>query len=506
MDKTTNNKSDIRVRFAPSPTGYLHIGNARTALFNYLFAKKNKGALILRIEDTDKERSKKEYEEGIIDDLKWMGIQWDEGPDIGGEYGPYRQSKRIELYKEFSEKLLKEKKAYYCYCTKEEIEERNKKSLLKEAYGYDNRCRNLTEKEAEKYIDEGRKPVIRLLVPEKTVIVNDILRGKVEFDTSLINDFVIMKSDGIPTYHFAVVIDDLLMKISHIIRGEDHLSNTPKHILIYQMLDKPCPQFAHISMTLGPDRSRLSKRHGATSVRAYREEGYLPDAFLNYISLIGGITGEDKSGTTGKNNEGITTGEDREIFSKEELINEFSLERCSKINAIFDPKKLLWLNGIYIRKENPLKIMEYSTPFLKQAGIMDNVLKQSKEKIEKIISLQQERIKTLKDVPELIDFFVNEDVQYKKEDVEKVLNEGIKNTLQLLYNELENIEFKHEILEETVRNFCLHNSLKTSEIFHPLRLAVTGRTKGPGLFEAMEVIGKEISMKRIQKFININYE
>ncbi|MCL5674216.1 MAG: glutamate--tRNA ligase [Candidatus Omnitrophica bacterium] len=485
MDKTTNSRSDIRVRFAPSPTGYLHIGNARTALFNYLFAKKTKGTLILRIEDTDKERSKKEYEENIIDDLKWIGIQWDEGPDTGGDYGPYRQTERIETYKEFAEKLLKEKKAYYCYCTKEEIEERNRQSQ-KEKSGYDNKCRNLTEKEAEKHINEGRKPVLRLLVPEKNVVVHDLIRGQVEFDTSLQNDFVIMKSDGTPTYHFAVVIDDLLMKITHVIRGEDHLSNTPKHILIYEALNQPYPQFAHMSMTLGPDRSRLSKRHGATSVRAYREDGYLSEAFFNYISLLG-----------------WTTGENREIFSKDELINEFSLERCSKVNAIFDPQKLLWLNGIYIRKEKPLKIFEDSVPFIRQSGILDEVLKEGNEKIEKIIILQQERIKTLKDVPDLMGFFIKEDVEYAKEEIEKFSNEEIKNRFKNLHNEFENIEFRHEILEENVRKFCEQNSLKTSGVFHPLRLAVTGRTKGPGLFETMEVIGKERVLKRIENFISI---
>jgi glutamyl-tRNA synthetase len=485
MDKTTNSISNIRVRFAPSPTGYLHIGNARTALFNYLFAQKTKGFLILRIEDTDRERSSGEYEQSIIEDLKWIGIQWDEGPDTDGHFGPYRQTERIEIYKEFAENLLKEKKAYYCYCTKEEIEERNKQSSIEKKAGYDNNCRTLTEQQAGKYIKEGRKPVLRLIVPEKTLVVYDLVRGKVEFNTSLINDFVIMKSDGIPTYHFAVVIDDLLMEISHVIRGEDHLSNTPKHILIYEALGKQTPQFAHMSMTLGSDRSRLSKRHGATSVRAYKEEGYLPEAFFNYISLLGWATGDDK-----------------EIFSREELINEFSIEKCSKVNAIFDPKKLLWLNGIYIRKEKPLKIFQASMPFIKQAGILDDVLKQSQETIEKIITLQQERIKTLKDVPALIEFFVKEEIEYKKEDIEKFSEGTIKNMLKNLLNELTNIEFKHEILEDSVRKFCEQNNLKTSDIFHPLRVAVTGRIKGPGLFEAMEVIGKEKVLKRIENFLS----
>jgi len=268
----------VRVRFAPSPTGYLHIGNARTALFNYLFARKNNGVFILRIEDTDKERSKKEYEEGIIEDLRWIGIEWDEGPDVGGEYGPYRQSERLSIYREVADRLLKEGKAYKCFCTKEEIEKRTKGT------GYDGKCRSLTEKEIEKFEKEGKEYVLRFKIPEKKkIVVNDLIRGKVEFETDFITDFIIMKSDNTPTFHFAVVVDDYLMKITHVIRGEDHLSNTPKHIMLFEAIGSEIPEFAHMSMTLGPDRTRLSKRHGATSVKAYKEDGYLPEAFFHHL-------------------------------------------------------------------------------------------------------------------------------------------------------------------------------------------------------------------------------
>ena len=476
----------VRVRFAPSPTGYLHIGNARTALFNYLFARKNKGKFILRIEDTDKERSKKEYEEAIIDDLKWLGIEWDEGPDIGGEYGPYRQSERIEIYREFANKLLKEGKAYKCYCTKEELEERNRKAIEEgRSPGYDNRCRNLTEEDIKKFEREGRKPVLRLRVPEKIIKVNDLIRGEVVFDSKVIPDFVIMKSDWTPTFNFAVVIDDYLMKITHVIRGEDHLSNTPKHILLFEAIGAPIPQFAHMSMTLGPDRTRLSKRHGATSVMAYREDGYLPEAFFNYIALLGW-------GTT----------ESREIFTKEELIQEFSLERCNKASAIFDPEKLLWMNGYYIRKTSISRLVQLSLPFLKKAGLVEENPDEEKIKyLEKVITLEQERIKKLSEVPELIEFFLKEPV-YEENAVKKYLDEKGKKILSEVYPVIEKIEdFSREKIEEVIRKFCEEKGYKTSHVFHPIRVAVSGRTKGPGLFEMMEVIGKERVLKRIENVI-----
>ncbi|HDN97908.1 MAG TPA: glutamate--tRNA ligase [bacterium] len=476
----------VRVRFAPSPTGYLHIGNARTALFNYLFARKNNGSLILRIEDTDRERSRKEYEEAIIEDLRWIGIEWDEGPDVGGDYGPYRQSERLHIYREFAEKLLKEGKAYKCYCTKEELEERNRKAIQEgRSPGYDNRCRYLTKSQIEKYEREGRKPVIRIKVPEKEIVVDDLIRGKVKFEGKTIPDFVIMKSDGTPTFNFAVCIDDYLMKITHVIRGEDHLSNTPKHIIVFESINAPVPKFAHMSMTLGPDRTRLSKRHGATSVRAYREEGYLPEAFFNYIALLGWGTEES-----------------REIFTKEELIKEFSLERCHKASAIFDKDKLLWMNGYYIRKTPASRIVELSIPFLVKEGLIEeNPSKSTISYLEKVIELEKERIKTLKEVPYLIYFFLKEPI-YEKEGVEKYLNEEGKKILSQVLPVIEKIEdFKRENIEKEIRKFCEDMNYKTSRVFHPIRVAVSGRTKGPGLFEMMEVIGKERVLSRIKKVL-----
>jgi nondiscriminating glutamyl-tRNA synthetase len=475
----------VRVRFAPSPTGYLHIGNARTALFNYLFARKNNGKFILRIEDTDKERSRKEYEDAIIEDLKWLGIEWDEGPDIGGEFGPYRQSERIEIYREFAEKLLKEGIVYKCYCTKEELEKMRQKAEEKGLPpGYDGRCRNLTREKISEYEREKREYVLRLRVPDQTIEINDLIRGKVVFEGENLTDFVIMKSDGTPTFNFAVVIDDYLMKITHVIRGEDHLSNTPKHILIFRAIGAEIPQFAHMSMTLGPDRTRLSKRHGATSVRAYREQGYLPEAFFNYISLLGWGTTDSK-----------------EIFTKEQLINEFSIERCHKASAVFDPEKLLWMNSYYIRNSSVDRIYQLSLPFLKEASLIDTIDDKKEKYIKKAISLEQEKIKVLKEVPYLIEFFIKEPV-YQKEEYEKLINDQTKEILREIFGIFEKIEsFNKEEIENNVRNYCKEKGIKTSFVFHPLRFAVSGRTKGPDLFAMIELLGKEKVLERIKKVI-----
>lgn len=475
----------VRVRFAPSPTGFLHIGNARIALFNYLFARKNKGKFILRIEDTDKERSRKEYEEAIIEDLRWLGIEWDEGPDIGGQYGPYRQSERINIYREFAEKLLKEGIVYKCYCTKEELENMRKEAIKRNLPpGYDGRCRYLTKEKINQFEREKREYVLRLKVPDEKIEINDLIRGKVVFEGEHLTDFVIMKSDGTPTFNFAVVIDDYLMNITHVIRGEDHLSNTPKHILIFKAINAPIPKFAHMSMTLGPDRTRLSKRHGATSVRAYRENGYLPEAFFNYIALLGW-------GTEGS----------REIFTKEELIDEFSIERCHKASAIFDPEKLLWMNSYYIRNASIERIYQLSLPFLKNEGLLDDADKEKEEYIKKAISLEKEKIKTLKDIPYLIEFFLKEP-EYEKDGFEKLINEETKKILSEIAEIFKNMDnFEKEEIEKKVRDYCSQKGYKTSFVFHPLRFSLSGRTKGPDLFGMIELLGKEKTIERIKRII-----
>ncbi len=474
----------VRVRFAPSPTGYLHIGNARTALFNYLFARKNNGKFILRIEDTDLERSAKEYETALMEDLRWFGIEWDEGPDIGGEYGPYRQMDRLETYRELADRLLKDGKVYKCYCTREEIKARNKQAGKNESAGYDNRCRELTAAEVEKHEAEGRKPVLRFRVQEKTIKVNDLIRGEVVFEGEHIPDFVIMKPDRMPVFHFAVVVDDFLMKITHVVRGEDHLSNTPKHIMLFEALGAEPPQFAHMSMTLGPDKTRLSKRHGATSVRAYKNEGYLPEAFFNYISLLG--WGSEDS---------------QDIFSREELIRAFSIERCQKASAVFDPNKLLWMNGYYMRQTTPGRILELSRPFLVDAGVIDaNPSPDQLAYMEKAVALEQEKIKLLKEVPYHVAFFVKEP-DYEEKAVSKYLAEPGRKILSEVMSALEKCTgWTVACLEEVVRRFCEEKGYKPADVFHPARVAVSGKTKGPGLFEMLELLGREKVTSRIKRF------
>ncbi|MCX7705253.1 MAG: glutamate--tRNA ligase [bacterium] len=477
----------VRVRFAPSPTGYLHIGNARTALFNYLFAKKNNGRFILRIEDTDIERSKKEYEDSIMEDLKWLGLTWDEGPDIGGPFGPYRQMERLHLYIDFANKLLSNGLAYRCWCTKEEIEKRLSESKQQKA-GYDNYCRNITKAEIAKLQAEGRKPVMRFRVPEKQIVVNDIIRGTVIFESGTLNDFVIMKSNEIPTFHFAVVIDDLSMQITHVIRGEDHLSNTPKHILIFEAFGYTVPHFAHMSMTLGKDRTRLSKRHGATSIRQYRENGYLAEAMFNYLALLG-----------------WSSKDNQEIFTRDELIKQFSLEGCNKSNAIFDAAKLLWMNSQYIKMKNSKEIFNLSLPFLEKAGYSEEQLKNKREIIEKVIEIEKDKLKTLLDIPERTNYFITENLiwdseiakEYKKPETEQILFE-VKNLLEFVE------PFEKSKIEESIRNYCQEKNLKTGDVFHPLRFALTGQKKGAGLFELIELLGKSLTLKRIENFLTGN--
>lgn len=469
----------LRVRFAPSPTGYIHIGNARTALFNYLFARKNSGIFVLRIEDTDIERSSINFEESIFEDLRWLGLSWDEGPDIGGPYQPYRQTERLNLYREYASRLLSEGKAYKCWCTKEEIEKRTKTS------GYDNYCRKITDSQISKFKSEGRKPVLRFKVPEKDVIVEDIIRGTVKFEAGSLNDFVIMKSNGIPTFHFAVVIDDFEMKITHVIRGEDHLSNTPKHILIFEALGEIPPRFAHMSMTLGSDRTRLSKRHGATSIRQYRERGFLSDAVFNYLALLG---------WSSKNNQ--------EIFSRQELIQEFSIETCNKSNAIFDPVKILWINSQYMKMKSAKEIVTLSIPFLEKAGYEKSNIEKYQQTLEKLVELEKEKFKTLEDVPERAVPYITEDINWDVQLSKKFKTPETSRILSDLLIVIKQTEpFDKSLIESIIREFCKEKNLKTGELFHPLRFALTGMTKGPGLFELIEILGKDIAIKRIEKFL-----
>ena len=348
---------EIRVRLAPSPTGPLHIGTARTALFNYLFVKRYQGVFVLRIEDTDIERSSPEFEIDIMENLKWLGIEWDEGPDRGGDFGPYKQSERREIYKKYLRKLLEQERAYYCFCTKEELEsERQYQLSIGQPPRYSGKCTNLEKKVVEKYLAEGKPSVIRFKMPIKKVEFEDLIRGKIEVDSSLIGDIVIAKDLENPLYNFACVIDDFEMRISHVIRGEDHLPNTPKQILIQEVLGFPQPKYAHLPLILGPDRSKLSKRHGAIAISEYKKEGFLPEALVNFIAFLGWHPGTE-----------------RYIYSLAALIKDFSLERIQKAGAVFNVRRLEFLNGFYIRQKSIDKLTELCLPYLIESGLIEKI-------------------------------------------------------------------------------------------------------------------------------------
>ncbi len=505
----------VRVRFAPSPTGYLHLGGARTALFNWLFAKRKGGTFILRIEDTDKVRSTDEAVLAIIRGLEWLGMNWNEGPKITlkpgvlpieeirepsqivieevGKHKPYFQMKRLELYRKYAEKLIEDGKAYRCYCLPEELEKMRKKaSQEKRPPKYDGRCRNLTAEDEKIYKEKGRKPVVRFKTPQEGVTeFEDIVRGKVSFQNNLLDDFVMLKSSGSPIYNFAVVVDDHEMEISHVIRGDDHISNTPRQILLYEALGWKKPQFAHVPMILGSDGSRLSKRHGATSLEYYENEGYLPEAMVNYLALLGWAT-EDS----------------QQIFDIEELKEKFSLERCAKSAAIFDLQKLLWMNGEYIRKMKPDELTTEALPFIIKENLVqgdtDEEVRQWVENVlTEAISLEQEKIKLLKDIPYLISYMLKEDLEnedYEEEVKEKVLKvSGVKQILSDCRDRLVKLEdFSEEKIEKEVRSYAKESDKKTGEVFHPIRVAVSGRTRGPGLFALLSFLGKERVLKRIE--------
>jgi len=452
----------VRVRFAPSPTGYLHIGTARTALFNWLFARKEKGIFILRIEDTDRERSKREFEEAIIKDLEWLGIDWDEF---------YRQSEHLNIYKEIAERLVKKGKAYECFCTKEELEARK-------SQGYDRNCLNLSETEKEE-LRKTHNPAIRLFVPkEGETVFYDYLRGELLFQNSTIDDFVILKSDGTPTYNFGVVVDDIDMKVTHIIRGEDHISNTPKQLQVYDALNGKPPIFVHLPMILGPDKAKLSKRHGATSIGEYRNMGFLSEALINFLALMG------------------ASYNDKQIFSKEELIELFSLERLTKNPAIFDMKKLEFLSQEHIRMKSE-ELLCYISDFLIQEGLKEWTL--DKSYLQKVIKLLQSRLKTLRNFIHLGDFFFTESFS-REWDIEE--KDKLKDVLLRLKDKLSSVEsWDANSIEKHIRIFLEEESLGSRWFLQTLRVIVTGKKVTPSLFETLEVLGKGKTLKRLEEFI-----
>ncbi|HXK31960.1 MAG: glutamate--tRNA ligase [Candidatus Nealsonbacteria bacterium RBG_13_38_11] len=473
---------EVRTRIAPSPTGHFHIGSARTALFNYLFSKKHEGIFVLRIEDTDQERSSAEFEKDIMESLKWLGLNWDEGPDTEEKYGPYRQSQRTDIYKKYMEKLIAEDKVYYCFCSEQDLEaERQYQMSQGLAPHYSGQCASLDKKTVKKYLDEEKPSIIRFRIAQKKVAFEDLIRGHLEFDASLMGDMVIAKSLDSPLYNFAAVIDDFEMKISHIIRGEDHISNTPKQILLQEALDFPQPLYAHLPLILGENRTKMSKREGSASVHDFRKEGYLPEALINFMAFLG-----------------WNPGDEREIYSLPSLIKEFSLEKIQKGGAIFNIKKLDFLNGFYIRQRSPEKLAELCLPYLAAAGLP---IKTESDDLVKIVSLYRERLKKLSEIVELADFFFKDKLDYEKDMLKwkEMSDKEIKGSLDKTEKLLSKIgEWRKEKLEEVL----LEEAEKTNNrgaVLWPLRVALTAKEASAGPFEIAEILGKEKTLKRIKE-------
>ena len=565
------NPGEVRTRFAPSPTGSLHIGGTRTALFSYLFAKKHEGVFVLRIEDTDSERSKQEYEKDITEGLKWLGIEWDEGPIAPaqnqnlkiknqkyiGQYKPYRQSERLDIYVKYLKKLLAENKAYYCFCSEEELEEQRQYQLsMGETPRYSEKCSNLSEKDVQKLMAEEKPTVIRFRIPAKKIKFYDLIRGEVEFDTSLMGDIVIARPDKanintiVPLYNFACVIDDFEIKISHVIRGEEHISNTPKQILIQEALNFPLPQYAHLPIILAPDRTKLSKRHGATGILEYKKEGYLPEALVNFMAFLG-----------------WNPGGEREIYSMPSLVKEFCIEKVQKGGAIFNIKRLDFLNSFYIRQRSVEKLTELCLPYLIGAGLIEksksavkhsfiagkNLQKKEKEEksgrtiseqpqenrlfqekeaefkiketgefinleqLKKIVLLYQERLKKLSEICELTDYFFKDKLEYEKnllkwkEITDKEIETSI-TRLEKILSEMEEGNWNKDNLEKVLMpeaekfsreisraGESLNTKTDKGYLLWPLRVALSGKEASAGPFDIAEVLGKEKTIKRIKE-------
>ncbi|MEW5766838.1 MAG: glutamate--tRNA ligase [bacterium] len=484
---TTHHQTTIRLRFAPSPSGYLHVGGARTALFNWLLARKEGGVFILRIEDTDQARSSESSIEVILDSLRWLGLDWDEGPDVGGEFGPYRQLERKQIYLDYAAALQDKGHAYCCYCTAEELEARRVQALEERRLpGYDGRCRSLSSAEAEALRAEGRSPVIRFKVPEERdrIVVDDKIRGRVEFDRDQIRDFVIVRSNGLAAYNFAATVDDALMKITHVIRGDDHLSNTPRQILLYEALGFELPVFAHIPMILGEDGQRLSKRHGATSVGQYRQLGYLPEAVVNYLALRGWSP-----------EEAATTGE--EIYSLEELVERFSLERVTKNPAIFDTAKLNWMNGVYLQQIDLERVTDLVIPYLRQAGFAPEDYEG--EKLREMVDLVRGRLNCLSEIAGEVDCFFNSTVQIAAEAVEVLKAESSPRVLNAFREKLMTLpELDLESVKEAIKAVGQELGMKGQSLFMPIRVALSGQLHGPELVRLISVLGRDRCLARIK--------
>ena len=476
---------NIRVRFAPSPTGPFHIGGARSALFNWLLARKYGGKMILRIEDTDLERSSRESEENIKAALLWLGMDWDEGVDVGGPYGPYRQTERLPLYAEYTNNLLIAKKAYYCYCTDEELDqERQELSAAGQMPRYMGRCSKLTAEEAKKLQDEGRKAAVRFRVPEnQQIVIQDLVRGTVTFESNGIGDFVIVKSDGLPVYNYAVVLDDALMKVTHVIRAEEHLSNTPRQVMIYQALNLPLPEFGHISLILGKDRTKMSKRHGATSVDQYRSLGYMPEAIVNFLALLG-----------------WSPSDEQEIFTREELISRFSMDHVAKNPAVFDVDKLNWISSQYIRQADLDVLTDMSLPHLIKAGYVNEpVTPENRVWISKVVDALREYMSYTAQIVDCSRIFFKDDFEFESAEAADVLRqESIPAVMELFREKLTNLEqLDAESIQSMLKQITKELKLGGKLVFMPIRVALTGQSHGPELPVLIGLLGKQRVLARV---------
>ena len=471
----------IRVRFAPSPTGYLHIGNVRTALFNYLFAKRNGGKFILRVEDTDLERSRLEYRQALVEDLRWMGIEWDEGPEKGGQYAPYLQSERLSIYRDYVHRLLDQGKAYYCYVTEQEVEESKRLAKLeRRPPRFDNRGRSFTAKEIEERKSRGIRPTVRFKIENPQLKMHDLIRGDVSFNLDdMVGDFVIQRADGTPTFHLAVCVDDGLMHVTHVIRGEDHLSNTPKHILLLKAMGFTPPQYGHLSLIHGAGGEPLSKRLESVSVREFRKQGYLPHALANYIALLG-----------------WSPGDNREIFTWEELIQTFSIEQINKSASTYDPAKLDWVNGQHLRSLADQEFVDLAAAFLKNRGPLPD----DEAKIRTVLPVFKDNVARFGELADRLEI-LKEDFEYENKSMmaapesREVFNAGLE-ALPLLQTSGE------ALYEEFVNAVKARVKVKGKQLFMPIRLALTGKEHGPELKKIFPIFGMDGVRRRFERALN----
>ncbi|HEU4504638.1 MAG TPA: glutamate--tRNA ligase [Nitrospira sp.] len=462
--------TQVRVRFAPSPTGFLHIGGVRTALFNWLYARQQEGVFILRIEDTDQSRSTDESIQAIIEGLRWVGLDWDEGP--------YRQTERMELYRNHAVRLFEGGQAYWCVCKADELEARRKEA---EAKGlsprYDGRCRNLG------ITQPSGEAALRFKAPQTgQTVVDDLIKGKIVFDNTVLDDLIILRSNGYPTYNFSVVVDDALMRITHVVRGDDHLTNTPRQVPMFQALGFPVPQFGHLPMILSSDKARLSKRHGATSIMAYKEMGYLPDAMVNYLVRLGWSHG------------------DQELFTRSDLIEKFNWKNVQTSAAVFNPDKLLWMNAEYLKTSPPEDVARALVPFLKQAGLLDDTHAVPQEWLVQLVVLVRERAKTLVEMVEWVKPYFGEAVVWEEEAAKKFLTPATAPVLRKLLDRFVSIPgFSKQGWEEQFKRLVEEEGMKMGQLAQPVRVALTGRTASPGLFDVMEVLGRDRTLARLRQ-------